>query len=101
MSGLLGPQARPVGCFGNNGKRRYMVEAESTSGVVAWQLDDGTILVGEALQLSIRACASIRFWACAGYQDTRPCGKIVAFDCHDNALTHLDVRALSSLQFLD
>jgi hypothetical protein len=36
-----------------------------------------------------------------GDTDTTPAGRIIDFDCHGNALTHLDVRGLAGLEYLD
>lgn len=90
-----------AGHLSNGGKKRYLLEAESTTGFVAWKLADGTILVSGTTHVSIKPTRSVSFWACAGYRDTTPAGKIVLFDCHDNALTKLDVRGLTGLEFLD
>lgn len=89
------------GLISNGGSQRYLLEAESTTGYTAWQLDDATILVSEATQVSLQRSNAISFWSCAGYQDTTPAGKIISFDCHGNALIKLDVTGLTGLQFLD
>lgn len=90
-----------VGFISNGGSQRYLLEAESTTGFTAWQLDDGTILVSEAKQVSLTRSNAVAFWSCAGYQDTMPAGKIISFDCHGNALTKLDVTRLTGLRLLD
>jgi hypothetical protein len=90
-----------IGCFSNDGAQRYLLEAESTTGFVAWKTADGTTLISEAMQVSLAASLSIRFWPCAGYEDTTPAGRILSFDCHGNALTYLDVRGLTGMQYLD
>lgn len=90
-----------IGHLSNGGIERYLLEAESTTGFVAWKLADGTILVSEATQVSLKSSPSLSFWACAGYRDTTPAGRIISFDGHGNSLTHLDVRALSGLEYLD
>jgi hypothetical protein len=95
------PATCPVGFLSNGGAQRYLLEAESTTGFVAWQITDGTILISEAKQVSLKSSQSVSFWSCAGYTDTTPAGKITFFDCHDNSLTQLDVRALAGLEFLD
>jgi hypothetical protein len=91
----------PYGYISNGDVQRYMLEADSTTGFVAFRLEDGTTLVSQAEQVSLQASPSIHFWACAGYQDTTPAGSILSFDCHGNALTKLDVRALARLEYLD
>jgi hypothetical protein len=93
--------ATGVGFLSNGGKRRYLLEAESSTGFVAWKTADGTILVSAAMQDSIKATPFLTFWSCAGYRDTTPAGRITALDCHGNALTSLDVRGLSKLEYLD
>jgi len=90
-----------VGFISNGGAQRYLLEAESTTGFVAWKMADGTILISEAMQVSLAASASIAFWPCAGFQDTTPAGRILSFDCHGNAVTNLDVRGLTGLEYLD
>lgn len=91
----------PTGYLSNGSKQRYLLEADSTTGFVAWQMDNGTILVSAARQVSIKPCACIRFWSCAGCMDTTAGGSITSFDCHGNALTQLDVIALTQLEYLD
>ena len=90
-----------VGYISNGGTQRYLLEAESTTGFTAWKMADGTILVSEAMQVSLAASASVKFWPCAGYQDTTPAGRIISFDCHGNDATQLDVRGLTGLAYLD
>lgn len=90
-----------VGFVSNGGIQRYTLGADSTTGCVAWRLPDGTTLVSAAPEMFIQAVSAIAFWACAGMQDTTPAGSILSFDCHGNALTLLDVRALTELEFLD
>ena len=91
----------PIGYLSNGGAQRYLLEAESTTGFVAFKTADGTTLVSNAMQVSIIASRSISFWPCAGYEDTTPAGQIISFDCHGNALTHLEVRGLTGLEYLD
>jgi hypothetical protein len=94
----------PIGYASNGGVRRYLLEAESTTGFVAWKLADGTTLVANTTEISIAASSSLSFWPCASYTDTTPGGQIKYFDSHGNALTHLDVTALAglaALQILD
>ena len=90
-----------VGYLSNNGSQRHLLEAESTTGFVAWRTADGTTLVNAAPEVSLPPSPSIAFWSCAGYQDTTPAGCITFFDCHGNGITRLDVRALTGLEFLD
>jgi hypothetical protein len=92
---------QPAGYLSNGGAQRYLLEAESTTGFVAFKTADGTTLVSSAMQVSIAASPAISFWPCAGYEDTTPSGRIIDFDCHGNSLTLLDVRALTSLEYLD
>ncbi|HYG36336.1 MAG TPA: hypothetical protein VEC99_16200, partial [Clostridia bacterium] len=95
------PVAPGIGYLSNGGSRRYLLEAESTTGFVAWKTADGTILVSQARQVSIKTTPFLTFWSCAGYQDTTPTGLVIAFDCHGNELTELDVRGLAHLRYLD
>jgi len=95
------PLGAAIGCVSNAGAQRFLLEAESTTGYVAWRTADGTTLISNAQQVSIAATPYLIFWACAGYEDTTPDGRIVSFDCHDNALTRLDVQALTGLEYLD
>lgn len=90
-----------IGYASNGGAQRYLLEAESTTGFVAWKTADGTTLVSNAIQVSLAASPSLEFWSCVGYTDTTPAGRIIDFDCHGNALTHLDVRGLAGLEYLD
>jgi Leucine-rich repeat (LRR) protein len=90
-----------IGIISNAGTQRYLLEAESTTGFVAWKIADGTILISEAMQVSLAASESIEFWPCVGYQDTSRAGRIMSFDCHGNAVTNLDVRGLTGLEYLD
>ena len=95
------PSDSAIGFASNGGTKRYLIEAESTTGFVAWRLDDGTILVNPAETVDLPASPSLAFWPCAGYQDTTPSGDIISLDCHANQLTRLDVRRLKALRFLD
>ena len=90
-----------VGYISNGGTQRYLLEAESTTGFTCWRTPNGTTLISEAMQVSLAASESIEFWPCAGYQDTTPAGRIISFDCHGNGATHLDVRGLAGLEYLD
>jgi hypothetical protein len=90
-----------IGFAANGGTKRYLIEAESTTGFVAWRLDDGTILVNPAETVDLPASPSLAFWPCDGYQNTTPTGDIISLDCHANQLTRLDVRGLKALRFLD
>jgi Leucine-rich repeat (LRR) protein len=98
---ILPPLSPGVGFLSNGGKRRYLLEAESSTGFVAWKTADSTILVSAAMQDSIKATPFLTFWSCAGYHDTTPAGRITALDCHGNALTSLNARGLSKLEYLD
>jgi len=91
----------PMGYASNEAARRYLLEAESTTGFVAWKLSDSTTLISNTTETSIAASRSISFWPCASYTDTTPAGQIRYFDCHGNGLIHLDVSALTSLEYLD
>ena len=71
----------PIGYLSNGGVQRYLLEAESSIGFVAIELEGGTTLVSNAMQISIAASRSISFWPCAGYKDTTPAGQIISFDC--------------------
>jgi len=92
---------QPAGFLSNGGTQRYLLEAESTTGFMAWRVADGTTLVSSAIQVSLKPSASVTFWSCASYTDITPAGRITAFDCHGNGLTRLDVTALKDLQYLD
>jgi hypothetical protein len=91
----------PAGYISNGGTERYNLEAESTTGFVAWKLAEGEILVSGTTLVSIKPTPFISFWACAGYQDPSPAGNIVFFDCHGCGITRLDVRGLTGLEYLD
>lgn len=91
----------PVGRLSSEGKERYLLEADSTTGYVAWRLADGTTLISNAKQVSLGSSPLVSFWSCASYTDTMPAGQITCFDCHGNSLTRLDVRALTALRSLD
>jgi hypothetical protein len=95
------PPGYAIGFASNGGTKRYLIEAESTTGFVAWRLDDGTILVNPAETVDLPASQSLAFWPCVGYQDTTPTGEILSLDCHANELAHLDIRRLKRLRFLD
>lgn len=95
------PHGQPIGFVSNGSSVRYSLEAESTTGFVAWKLADGTTLTSEASQVSLAVGDYVSFWACASYTDTTPAGRIVYFDCHGNGLVRVDVRALIGLQYLD
>jgi Leucine-rich repeat (LRR) protein len=90
-----------IGYASNEGARRYLLEAESTTGFVAWKLADGTILVSDTHEVSIKATPSLSFWPCTSYTDTTPAGQITYFDCHGNGMVRLDVTALTGLEYLD
>ena len=92
---------QPIGYASNGGASRYNLEAESTTGFVAWKLADGTTLISGSIQTDIAASPYVSFWACASYTDPTPAGRITYFDCHGNRLTRLDVRALAGLEYLD
>jgi hypothetical protein len=92
---------QPIGYASNDGASRYNLEAESTTGFVAWKIADGTTLISESIQTDIAESLYVSFWACAGYTDPTPDGRITYFDCHGNHLTGLDVRALADLEYLD
>lgn len=91
----------PVGHLSNGGKQRYLLEAYSTTGFVAWRMADGTTLINQAMRVSLKPSPSVSFWSCASYTNTTPAGDITAFDCHGNGLTTLNITALASLQYLD
>jgi hypothetical protein len=91
----------PSGYVSNGGSQRYDLEAESSTGFVAFQLADGTTLVSAAQQVFIAASPFLHFWSCAGYEDPTPDGRIISFDCHGVGLTALDVTALTGLEYLD
>lgn len=95
------PPDSPIGFASNGGTKRYLIEAESTTGFVAWRLDDGTILVNPAETVDLPASPSLAFWPCAGYKDTTPSGDVISLDCHANELASLDVLRLKALRFLD
>lgn len=90
-----------VGSLSNGGRRRYLIEAVSTTDFTAWQLDDGTTLISKTLNISLPPSPRMFFWSCAAFNNTTPAGDIIALDCHDNGLTNLDVTSLQGLKFLD
>jgi Leucine-rich repeat (LRR) protein len=96
-------ESRPPisGFLSNGGVKRYLLEAESTTGFVAWKTADGTVLINPATEVSLPASPNLTFWPCADFKDTTPAGRITFLDCHGNDLTRLDVRALNGLEYLD
>ena len=90
-----------IGHFSNDGTRRYLIEAESSTGFIAWKLADGTTLISNSVRVSLPADPLVTFWACASYTDSTPAGRIVTLDCHGDGLTSLNVRGLSGLKALD
>ena len=93
-------KAYPIGYASNGGRQRYLIEGNSTTGFIAWKLDDGTIIVSDAMEVSLPPSPSIAFWSCAGFEDATPTGEIIALDFHGNALTSLEVKALETLKSL-
>lgn len=83
------------------GAERFLVEAASTTGFMAWRVDDGPILISNAQQVSLGGGHSVMFWSCAGYRDSMPMGVITSLDCHGNGLASLDVAGLTGLESLD
>ena len=65
------PSDYPISYLSNGGVQRYLLEAESTTGFVAFKIADGTILINAAPEVSLPASPSISFWPCAGYRHTR------------------------------
>ncbi len=90
-----------IGQLSNGGTRRYLIEAESSTGYIAWKLSDGTTLINQSPQVSLPADPLVTFWACASFTDSTPAGQIVKLDCHGNSLTKLNVHGLSGLNSLD
>jgi Leucine-rich repeat (LRR) protein len=90
-----------VGQFSNGGTRRYLIEAESSTGFIAWKLADGITLTSNSIQVSLPAGPLISFWACAAYTDSTPAGQITSLDCHGNEMTHLEICTLKGLKSLD
>jgi Leucine-rich repeat (LRR) protein len=90
-----------IGYVSNAGIGRYNLEAESTTGFVAWRLADGTTLISAAAQVSLHESLYVTFWPCLGYSDTTPTGRITYFDCHGCGLVALDVTHLEGLEYLD
>jgi hypothetical protein len=98
------PPIRPgqqLGYVSNAGIGRYNLEAESTTGFMAWKLADGTTVVSEASQVLLRESPYVTFWPCLGYNDTTPAGRITYFDCHGCGLVALNVTHLPGLEYLD
>jgi hypothetical protein len=95
------PPGAPAGFASNGGGKRYLIEVESTTGFVAWRLDDGTTLINQAENVDLPASRSLTFWPCVGCEDATPAGDITSLDCHANELVSLDVRQLKTLRFLD
>jgi hypothetical protein len=90
-----------IGYLSNGGTQRHLIEAESTTGFTAWKLTDGTVLICAAQEISIQPSPFITFWSCASQTDPTPAGEITLLDCHDNGLTVVDVRGLTTLKLLD
>lgn len=91
----------PIGYASNGGVRRYLIEAESTTGFVAFKTADQTTLVSNAEQVSIACTPALAFWACASYTDPTPSGHITSLDIHGNSLLRLDIKPLTALKYLD
>jgi len=95
------PPGAPAGFASNGGGKRYLIEVESTTGFVAWRLDDGTTLINQAENVDLPASRSLTFWPCVGCEDATPAGDIISLDCHANGLLDLDIRRLKALRYLD
>jgi hypothetical protein len=91
----------PAGYVSNAGAQRYDLEAESSTGFIAWKIADGTTLISQSTQTDIAESLYVSFWACTSYTDPTAAGRITYFDCHGNHLSRLDVRALVGLEYLD
>jgi Leucine-rich repeat (LRR) protein len=95
------PSRAVIGLLSNDGTRRYLIEAESSTGFIAWKLADGTTLISNSMQVSLPAGPVVSFWACAAYTDSTPDGRITALDCHGCELTRLEICSLKGLESLD
>jgi len=69
-----------IGYLSNGGTQRYLIEAESTTGFIAWKLADGTVLISTAKEISIKPSPFLSFWPCAGQTDSAQDGEITFFD---------------------
>jgi hypothetical protein len=80
----------------------YRCFVATTTGSFAVENAAGELFTSRAgFPQDIPASEAIALWSCAGSSDPRPAGDITALDCHDLALTLLDVRGLTSLTALD
>lgn len=52
----------PIGYLSNGGVQRYLLEAESTTGFVAFKVANGTTLVSDTMQVSIASCCCNNGW---------------------------------------
>lgn len=95
------PPGGACGYLSNGGVCRYLLDVESTTGYMAWEIAGGPLLISNSQQVSLPLAPSVTFWSCSSYSDSTPTGRVRSFDCHGNQLTHLDVRTLTGLEFLD
>jgi len=80
----------------------YRCFVATSTGHFAFEDSDGVYYVRRAnVPQIIPALQAIAVWSCAGASDPRPAGDLTALDCHNLALTLLDVRGLCALKTLD
>jgi len=86
----------------NGAVQDYRCFVATTTGFFAVENSAGELFVCRAgLSQDIPPSVAIALWSCAGPSDPRLAGEITALDCHELALTLLDVRGLAALKTLD
>jgi hypothetical protein len=86
----------------NGAAQDYRCFVATTTRYFAFENSDGDLYVSRAgVPQVIPASQAIALWSCAGSFDPRPEGDVTALDCHDLALTLLDVRGLGTIKTLD
>lgn len=86
----------------NGAAQDYRCFVATSTGHFAFEDSNGIFYVRRAnVPQIIPASQAIALWSCAGPSAPMPDGDITALDCHDLALTLLDVRGLSALKTLD
>jgi hypothetical protein len=86
----------------NGSAQDYRCFVATSTGHFALENAAGEVFTSRAgFAQDIPASEAVALWSCAGSSDPRPAGDITALDCHDLALTLLDVRGLASLTALD
>jgi hypothetical protein len=83
----------------NGAAQDFRCFVATTTGYFAFENSDGALYVCRSgIPDVIPASQAVALWSCAGSSDPRPAGNITALDCHNLALTLLDVRWLAALK---